>query len=191
MTGLKELFIKFIQLIKLLLSWNFIKFILTEFFWSFPIYCLYLLVLGYAIKMLNAPKEDALKFLNYSFAFVVALSGLCFAWSACLNAEDKKKDKVTYSGERFFHSSILLLVATLLKFLVVNTTIRFTLFGIIALFYHLTIVFSITMAVGFFYQGLYTTSKYLWRNRKRHKDADYFSDSFSELSESNKNDDKK
>jgi hypothetical protein len=51
--------------------------------------------------------KGPIQLFNYSFVVVAALSGLCFAWAACLahdkNARDELiKDKIIYSGERFF-----------------------------------------------------------------------------------------
>jgi hypothetical protein len=54
------------------------------------------------------------------------------------------------------------------------------------LFYKIIVLFSMIMAITYFYTGLYITSKYLWRARNRHTIPKYIPDPFSEIPETNK-----
>jgi len=158
---------------------NLIKVIVYNTLWNLPIYFLYILSIGYSLNILRIQNEDALKLLNYSFAAIAILSGLCFAWSACLGNEDIKKDRITYSGERFLHSSILILIAILLKYLGVKYNETFFLGKWIIFLYKIMIIYSIFMALLFFHAGLHTISKYLWISRFRHKDWNKMDDDFT------------
>lgn len=173
------------ELIKRLLTWRAAKYFMTEMLWNIPILCIYLLAILYGFKAFVAPKNEAITLLNYSFGVIAALSGLCFTWASGLTS-NSVKDKIQFAGERFFHSAVLLLVAILIRFLTdypASIDHHNLLKG---LFYKIIVFFSMTMAVTYFYTRLYITSKYLWRSRKRHTGAKFIPDPFSEIPETNK-----
>jgi hypothetical protein len=167
---------KIFRLIPDILSSYLFKILAKYLLWEAPLFFLYFLAVSYVYVIFKEPANKSLQSLNYAFVFIAALSGLCFAWSSCLKDDNKGKDQITYAGERFFHSSILLLLASLTKYLGLKYSVDFVLIKLIQLFYKIIIYYSLFMALLYFYAGLHTVSKFLWKNRNRYKDWDKASD---------------
>jgi len=75
---------------------------------------LVLAALSYVGELIQKPFEQVATIGLGAFAMIGALSGLCFAMAPILTTK-KSKDLVLYSGEKFFHSTILILQSVALK----------------------------------------------------------------------------
>ena len=80
-----------------------------------PIVAVYFIGVIYTVNVLAKFNHDTSAIFNVAVAITAALAGLCFAMAAYLDKADEDKAQVTYSGERFFHASILFLVGAILK----------------------------------------------------------------------------
>lgn len=61
-------------------------------------------------------RTDTTSVTNAAFLIAGTLSALCFAWVQALLPEDPDRDRVLFSGERFLHSAIFLIIASTLKY---------------------------------------------------------------------------
>jgi len=61
-------------------------------------------------------RTDTTSITNSAFLICGTLSALCFAWAQALMPEDRDRDKVLFAGERLLHSSIFLIIASILKY---------------------------------------------------------------------------
>lgn len=77
----------------------------------------------FGIALFINPARDTMSITNYAFAIVIALSSVSFGYARCLDdIEDKKT--IEYCGERFLHSAILFLVASIVKYFLLQDDIQ-------------------------------------------------------------------
>jgi predicted membrane channel-forming protein YqfA (hemolysin III family) len=80
------------------------------------LYLIFITGILFVVLLLQNYKNDTTHITNAAFAITASLASLCFSCSRALSAEDKDRDRFTYSGERFMHASILLITASILKY---------------------------------------------------------------------------
>ena len=68
------------------------------------------------LKVFFDMKSDSVAILNFSFAILGGLAGLCFTWSATFGPEEKANSFIKKLGEKFFYSSILIIVASCIHY---------------------------------------------------------------------------
>ena len=65
-----------------------------------------------ALKVFFDDKSDSVAILNFAFAILGGLAGLCFTWSGTFSPEEKANGFIKELGEKFLYSSILIIVAS-------------------------------------------------------------------------------
>jgi hypothetical protein len=61
--------------------------------------------------------KDTTTITNAAFAIMASLAALCFSYARCLDQTLDVRPNVIHSGERFFHAAIILLTASLIKYI--------------------------------------------------------------------------
>ncbi len=117
---------------------------------------------------------------NAAFAILATLAALSFSCSRALLDSNEDKDRFSYAGERFFHSSLLLISASLIKYLVlsllsnelfVKESLSYRILSMTSRVYIATIFFwSVTSASG----ALIVINKLLWKRLNKYPDWDNF-----------------
>ena len=91
--------------------------------WHNPISIVALVGLYFNFRLLQNPFDSNIGITNSSFAIVATLSSLCFAY--CRSIKDKeKKQEILYCAERFLHSAVLFLVASIIKYFLIQEQIK-------------------------------------------------------------------
>jgi len=81
-----------------------------------PVLIAFLIAFFYSTQILAKLDQDTTSVTNAAFAVTAILCGLCFRMSSSLPLEDPSKDQLCYAGERLLHSSLLLILASILKY---------------------------------------------------------------------------
>lgn len=97
---------------------NFICFIL-------PTWLIFFVGLFFTYKLFRYYNEDTTSILNVAFVTIASISALSFSFAETLedinNPEDYKSYKsILAGGERLFHSTILILIASIWKYVLIN-----------------------------------------------------------------------
>ena len=71
--------------------------------------------LMYVNQIVNEPSDKVATLALSAFAVIAVLSGLCFALMPCLDRFEDRRVTL-YAGEKFFHSSLLIIQTIFLKF---------------------------------------------------------------------------
>jgi hypothetical protein len=127
-----------------------------------PFYLLCVIALAFVIALFKLPPEESLQALNVSFPVVGILAGISFTWAQCL-PEGNKKEKALLASKQFFHSLIMLLLAILTKYLSLEQIPGITVPRPVLMIIEILVYYSVCTALAFFYAGLFTTSRNLWR----------------------------
>lgn len=91
--------------------------------WHTPVSIAALIGLYFTFVLLINPAMETISITNYAFALVIALASVSFGYARCLdNAE--QKNKMRYCGERFLHSALLFLVASIVKYFLLQGQVR-------------------------------------------------------------------
>lgn len=69
------------------------------------------------------PASETAWITNYGFGIVIALASVSFGYARSLEAPDAK-EQIRYCGERFLHSSLLFLVASVVKYFLQQGLVR-------------------------------------------------------------------
>ena len=69
----------------------------------------------YANQLWSSPLDKVVAVGLSALGAIAALSALCFTMAPCMSL-DKERDPILYAGEKFFHSSLLLIQTIFLKF---------------------------------------------------------------------------
>ena len=91
--------------------------------WHLPVSIMAIIGLYFTFKILANPLVDTVLIINYSFAIVAALSSLSFSYEKAIKGEQQQKDRINYCGERFLHSAILFLIASVIKYFIMQKDI--------------------------------------------------------------------
>ena len=70
----------------------------------------------YNIKLFQNVTQDTTSITNVAFGIVASLSALSFACSRTIEGPPEHKSLFPFAGERFLHSAILLIIASILKY---------------------------------------------------------------------------
>lgn len=139
-----------------------------------PILLLLFIGLYWTIFLFSNLKEDTTIITNAAFAITATLAALSFSCARAITDSEKISDEVTYSGERFFHSAIILLTASLLKYSYLSAqSSEFVNTSGIA-WAILSSVIGFIVGVLFFWAlssahgGLLVLNKLLWKRFSRH-----------------------
>jgi hypothetical protein len=126
----------------------------------------------YVFTLLISLSKDTTDITNASFAILATFASLSFSCSRAIEGSEDK-DKLAYAGERFFHSSVLCLIASVLKYVSLSldnqtsTSIQI-----------LKFVISAPVGILFYYAlysshgGLLVINKFLWVRLNRHPEWD-------------------
>jgi hypothetical protein len=119
-------------------------------------------------------RSDTTPVTNGAFLITGTLCALCFAWVQALLPDDADRPRVLFAGERLLHTSIFLIVASILKYAALTlSTYRIPdvaqgfiraladVFGVLAA---LLFLFSVIGA----YVGIVTLYRILWPRTSRH-----------------------
>lgn len=147
----------------------------------FPELLALLVAYGYALVILNNLREDTTGISNVAFGVMATLAALSFGLHASLHSSEKIKDKVLFAGERFFHGALLVLIASLIKYGVLELTNTVS-----ESFPSNPIMLIIEIMIGFFagflflqavliaHSGIKTLNKLLINRMTRDKHWDHF-----------------
>ena len=91
--------------------------------WHMPVSIAAIIGLYFTFTLLANPTKETISITNYAFAIVIALASVSFGYARCLDSE-KQKNKMQYCGERFLHSALLFLVASVIKFFLLQDQVR-------------------------------------------------------------------
>jgi hypothetical protein len=67
-------------------------------------------------QLANLSKDTTL-ITNAAFAMTASLAALCFSYARALDGAADIRSRVVHAGERFFHAAVLLITASLIKYL--------------------------------------------------------------------------
>lgn len=88
-----------------------------------PISAAALIGLYFTFALLINPTKETISITNYAFAIVVSLASVSFGYARCLDSKEQK-NKMRYCGERFLHSALLFLVASVVKYFLLQDQVR-------------------------------------------------------------------
>jgi hypothetical protein len=91
--------------------------------WHTPISIVALIGLYFTYQVFANTVSDTMPITNYTFAIVIALSSVSFGYARCAGDEDVK-GRAQYCGERFLHSSLLFLVASVVKYFLIQDQVQ-------------------------------------------------------------------
>jgi len=94
-------------------------FIGTSYFMFAKLTVLMVLVVGYTFTLviLRDLQQDTTPITNAAFVALATLAGLSFGCARAV--EESARDRFAYAGERFLHSAVMVLMASLLKYAVI------------------------------------------------------------------------
>ncbi len=143
-----------------------------------PIVAVLFVSVFYTIHVIGRFREDTTTIFNVAVGIAAALAGLCFGMAANLDKSDEDKERIAYSGERFFHSSLSFLVGAVLKYAVLQigsveliTNREWLLLAITAPLHSFALLMFM-WAVYDAHTGLTITNDILWKRLYRDKSWD-------------------
>jgi hypothetical protein len=68
------------------------------------------------LKVFFDLKSDSVAILNFSFAILGGLAGLCFTWSGTFAPQERVNTFIKKLGEKFLYASILIIVASCIHY---------------------------------------------------------------------------
>jgi len=131
----------------------------------------------YSFYIFGNLEKDTTKISNIAFGIVAVLTGLSLRMASTLSKSDEK-DRFMYSGERFFHSTLLLLSASIIKYMILTINDVELLKEYYILKKTLTFPLDVLVPLLFFFAvhsahtGMKITNDLLWRRMGRVKDWD-------------------
>ena len=109
---------------------NYIKKVIISFaqrlqfiLWHVPISVTALAGLYFSFRLLANPESNTINITNYTFAVVAAFSAISFSFARTIENDKETRSMVQYCAERFLHSSILFIVASIVKFFLIQTEV--------------------------------------------------------------------
>lgn len=140
---------------------------------------LWLIGLYYTFRVFMDMLKDTTPITNTAFGILVALGALSFSAARAVEPSDPDRDRFAYAGERFFHAAILLLSASLLKYVTLSLGLVTTpaadlpsrVTNVVA---GSTILVLFASAMNFTHTGFMVLTKILWARVGRYRDWDSF-----------------
>jgi len=145
---------------------------LTE---KLPVLLALFISVGFSLFVLANYSRDTTTITNTAFVVMATLAAMAFSYSRSLNAKILR-DRMLYVGERLFHSSILMIIASLLKYLLLLAA---QIEGVKAnefLSSYIVVPLGSLVVIFFFYAALNAhtairiANDELWKRMRRHKD---------------------
>lgn len=102
---------------------NFLAASLQFFVRHMPVSVTALVGLYFTVGSFINSDRNTIDLTNYAFAVVAALSSISFAYSRSVENEEDRR-MAQYCGERFLHSAILFLMASILKYFLLEDQIQ-------------------------------------------------------------------
>lgn len=93
------------------------------FLWHLPISVVAIIGLHFAFRIFINQAANTTSIINYAFAIVIALASVSFGYARLLE-ENGSRLKAQYCGERFLHSALLFLVASVVKHFLLQDEVR-------------------------------------------------------------------
>ncbi len=145
-----------------------------------PVVLFYLVGVYYALLVLADFAKDTTAITNVAFGIAVAFSSLSFRWSSVISDSPEDKERIAYCGERFLHASLLLVIASVIKYVVVAIgpvpVGSITHLSEITWRYCVTFVFGVSVlflyALAFAHTGVVFINRILWRRVVKYQDWD-------------------
>ncbi len=91
--------------------------------WHTPISIVALIGAYFTAVLFINPTSETMSLTNYTFAIVTALAGVSFGYARCLD-EVETRSRMQYCGERFLHSGLLFLVASIVKYFLLQDPVQ-------------------------------------------------------------------
>lgn len=88
-----------------------------------PVSIAALIGLYFTFTLLINPAKETISITNYAFAIVITLASVSFGYARCLDSAEQK-NQMQYCGERFLHSALLFLVASIVKYFLLQDQVR-------------------------------------------------------------------
>jgi hypothetical protein len=132
----------------------------------------------YNYTLFTSLTKDTTSITNGAFVIMASISSLSFSCARAIEGPPEHKDRFAYAGERFFHSSIMVLCASIIKYTLLS--IKSSNLPQLANYFIKPIdyVFGIIIGVLFFYSitsihgGLIILNKLLWSRLNRYPEWD-------------------
>jgi len=135
------------------------------------------LIIGitYGYQVFINLKKDTTAITNTAFVILATLAALSFTFSRAVRKHDEIEDRLLYSGERFLHSALFNLQASLIKYIVLiirppNIAAGNLLEIIIVDFLGFIVGMIFIQAIYAAHTGIIVLNKILWKRMGRHPD---------------------
>lgn len=106
------------------------------------------------LKVFFDMKSDSVAILNFSFAILGGLAGLCFTWSATFSPQHRVNTFIKDLGEKFLYAAILIIVASCIHYELRNLNrirLEYDPFHLSSEFYNwLTLFFKVVASLIFY-----------------------------------------
>ncbi len=136
--------------------------------------------LYYTVAVLMKLTQDTTSITNSAFAIFATLAALSFSWSRAAGSSPDVKDRITHAGERFLHSAVSVLTASLLKYAALSAGIAgkdlspLTASGVSGFLVGLAVVGLFLDALLFGHTGLVVLNRLLWGRAYQYPEYDSF-----------------
>jgi hypothetical protein len=143
--------------------------------WQFPISILAIAGVYFTFKLFINTTIETINITNFAFAIFAALSTLSFSYERSISEDPEKKEEIRYCAERFLHSAIFFLTASIIKYFLCQPDVY--LFMSSCIFLKCIYKFFL-MIPGLFFlnsiinciSGLRILNAYLFNSKKRFND---------------------
>jgi hypothetical protein len=147
-----------------------------------PVFFFFFIGLYYALRVFDDFAKDTTTITNVAFGITVAFSSLSFRWSSTIEDSEEDKKQIAYCGERFLHASLLLILASVIKYAVIAigpaTINKIPQFSQIPWRQCITVVFGNSVSFLFLYALFFThtgvkiLNQILWKRVSKYSDWD-------------------
>lgn len=86
----------------------------------FPEVLVLFVLIYYSYTILADLSSDTTIISNAAFVICATIAALAFGFAQVIDKNDDSRERVIYSGERFFHASIFLILASIIKYAVIK-----------------------------------------------------------------------
>lgn len=159
-------------------GWN----LYIDLFWllatKYSVVIVWFVGLYFVISLLTDYDKDTTSITNGAFALIATLAALTFSYARTIDKDDHAKDRLIFVGERFFHSCILFLTASILKYGYLSLIKTGIYLSHSCPKFYLSFIIGTTVSLLFFFgfnsahTGFRILNNLLWSKMARHKDWD-------------------
>jgi hypothetical protein len=140
----------------------------------YPVLIAFYIGIYYAYFLLNNISSDTTSTSNYAFGITGALTALSFSGARAIIDNPDHADALTFSGEKFLHSTLLLILASLLKYNVLSMQSDSLIYPFLATIYGSLSFFLFMQAMLTAHCGVVVLNRTLWSRYRRRKEWDDF-----------------